>query len=116
MLNQQMMSKTYRVEEHFRAEEALVAHINFYHVVGEGLVHKPFELGRLHDLPRFVRVFLIILAKFFQDILAHVAVLLLNSGSDLIGILRGVLLSTIFHLIKNEFGDIAAGQGDALHA
>jgi hypothetical protein len=83
------------VEEHFGAEEALVADVHLNHIVVDCLVDKLFELCRLNKLASAVLLFLVELSILFQHILAHVSVLLLDASRNLIRILGWEFLATI---------------------
>lgn len=98
------------VEEHFGAEESLVAHIQLDHVPIQRLVHKLLKLGRLdHFICGGVRRFRIKLAKLFEHILAHVPILFLDFACNFERIFGLEFLTTIFQLAQGEIGDVSAG-------
>ena len=68
----------YWVEEHLWAEEPLIADIDVHHVAVDGLVNKVLKLLRLNDVAVRVRDFIVILLILLQNILAHVAIFLLD--------------------------------------
>ena len=73
------------VEEHLRAEESLVANVNFDEVVVESAMDESLELSRLNELSSgFIRLLLIKGVELFENVLAHISVFLLNLGRNLI--------------------------------
>jgi len=58
----------------------------------------------------------IVLPKFLNDVLAHVAVVLLDLSSDLELVLRRNArhLSTLSEQVEDELADVATGNGDVL--
>ena len=75
----------FRVEEHLRAEESLVANVNFDEVVVESAMDESLELSRLNELSSgFIRLLLIKGVELFENVLAHISVFLLNLGRNLI--------------------------------
>lgn len=106
---------TYWVEEHFGAEEALIANLNVDHVAVDRLVDEALELCTLHGL--VVEVLLrVILGELLVQVFANVAVLLLDLRSDLKLVTRWQLLLPITQHLQGEVGDVSAGQWDVLHA
>ena len=73
------------MEEHLRAEESFVANVNFDEIVVKGAMNEFLELSRLDELSSSLICLLLIKGiKLFENVLAHIAVLLLNLGCNLI--------------------------------
>ena len=84
------------MEEHFRAEEPLIADIDVNHVSIERLVDKLLELVRLHELTsRLICRLLVIRVKLFENILGHISVLFFDLSSDLVTVSRHERLAPI---------------------
>ena len=96
------------MEEHFRAEESLVANVNFYHVVVESAMNEFLELIRLNELSIGFSLFIIGI-ELFKHILAHISVFLLNFGCNLIRVTGYEVLTTILQCLECELGNVTAG-------
>ena len=78
------MKLAYRVKEHFWTKESFVAHVDVHHVASQGLMDKLFKLAGLDHFALIVHLFFIKGTKFFQDVLADIAVLLFYLGGYLV--------------------------------
>jgi len=78
------MKLAYRVKEHFWTKESFVAHIDVHHVASQGLMDKLFKLAGLDHFALIVHLFFVKGTKFFQDVLADIAVLLFYLGGYLV--------------------------------
>lgn len=78
------MELAYRVKEHFWTKESFVAHVDVHHVTSQSLMDKLFKLAGLDHFALIVHLFFVKGSKFFQDVLADVAVLLFYLGGDLV--------------------------------
>ena len=101
------------MEEHLRAEESLVAHVNVDHVAIDGLVDKRLELGRLDHLLSFLVELRVVLAEFFEHVLAHVTVLFFDSCSDFQGVFGLKLFTSVFQCLEHVLCYIATGKRNA---
>jgi hypothetical protein len=72
------------VEEHFWAKESLVTNVDVYHISIESLVDKFFKLVGLNHSAKVVSLLLVKGTKFFQNVLADVAVLLFDLRGDFV--------------------------------
>ena len=106
------------MEEHLWGEELLVAHIDRHHASVDTLVHELLELARLDPVSFVVLLFLVEFGELSEDVLADVAVLLLDFGGDLIMVLVRDLVGPVSGTdrVHNEASDIFASQRNVLHA
>mmetsp|Transcript_1316 Transcript_1316/g.1688 ORF Transcript_1316/g.1688 Transcript_1316/m.1688 type:complete len:369 (-) Transcript_1316:101-1207(-) len=104
------------VEEHFRAEESFVAHVDLHRfsAIG-GLVDQFLELVRQVVAAVLAQVFLIEFLEFLHDVAAHIPVLLLDSPGDVEGVLARHRLLPLSQHAQHELGDISTRQRDVLH-
>ena len=103
------------MEEHFRRQETLVANIDADHFVAQSLVNQFLKFRRLDKLAllSLLGVKLLILLKHIR---AHVAVLLLDFGRNLVGVLWWELFTSILQLLQDEVSHVSAGERDVLDA
>ena len=79
-------------------------------------MHKLLELGALNELPSgIVSLLFVERVELLKDVLADVAVLLLDLGGDLVGVARWDLLTTLLHHLQSEVSDVSTGERNVLH-
>ena len=82
------------MEEHFRRQETLVANVDADHFVAQSLVNQFLKFRRLDKLA-FLSLLGVKLLILLKHIRAHVAVLLLDFGRNLVGVLWWELFTSI---------------------
>ena len=102
------------MEKHLWSEEALISDIDIHHVVVQCLMHELLESRRLYHFAWCVCLFFVELLVFFQDVLAHVAILFFDFSCNLIGVFGSVLFASIFQVIFDILRYVAASQWNAL--
>lgn len=100
---------TYRMKEHFRTQETLIANIKFDEVVVEGFVHEAFEFVGLNYFTRLIDFLLVVLCVLLQNILANVAILFFDSCCYFVGVSCWELFTSVFETLQCELSDIPAG-------
>jgi len=106
-----------RMEEHLGAQKALVADVDVHHVAVDCAVHELLELVRLDDLACcLVDRLLVERVKLFEYVLAHVSVLLLHFGRNLVRVACLKWLIAVFQGLQHILRDVATCQRNMLHA
>jgi len=111
-----ILVEEFRMEVHFRGEEALVAHVHGDHIAFGVLVHVALKLGGLDPVAIIVLLLLVKFGVLLLQVLAHVTILFLNASSLLIvTFLTTVskrLLDVISHGTASHRNALDAGAND----